>query len=431
MIRALFLLLAASSSAFAAAEDGAGQAVCCCVGVVIMILAAVGFSENRKKGAAGEGTQASPPQPAGGVPVTFQVRVVPSVQDFGGTNMECFSLKMRGPINLHPAQLTAAFHLTMWDITQGSGEKERKPVLCSIPQFQLKGTQVFLWTHVVQMPYAQGVLNDWADVLSIPVDTLTFPARGRRKLSFELVVSSLGIETGPVNRAECVHQHESSSYGYVDGIQQRIKTEELGLKLAAAVSAVDGQQDESEKSVVRRWMDSRIESLPENMRGDTTRALSRALMIAERLGKRLAPEEVPIMVEELVEQYPVANLPKGDLYDVVKLCMEVAAADGTAGPGELDLVNRISDLLGVDRDSFTKFRDKLLPASMHSEKDMEKILGLDPSWSAREKKKHLRGLYREWSSRVTHSDPKVRDQAEEMLKLIADERAKLDAEEQA
>jgi len=411
-----------------AAEEGTGQAACCCVGVVIMILAAIGFSESRKKGEQGEDSSASQSVQAGSPPASFQIRAVPSVNDFGSGNRECLSLKMRGPINLHPSMLTAVFHLTVWDVSQGKSKEKRKPVLCSIPQFQLKNSQVFLWTHVVQMPYAQGVLNDWTDVISIPIETLIFPARGRRSLEFELVIMSLGVENGPVNRATCTHHHESQVYGYIDGIQMRIKTEELGLKFAAAVASVDGHLDNREKSVIRNWMDSRIESLPEDMQAETTRALSRALMMAERLGAKIKQSEIHIMVEEILEQYPVASLPRGDLYDVVKLCMEVAAADGTAGPDELKLIDRIAGMLGVDRETFNRYRDKLLPAGMHSEKDIGAILGMDPHWSAREKKKHLRGLYREWSSRVTHTDPQIRDQAEEMLKIIAEERARIDAE---
>lgn len=428
MTRLLIPLLLAAFPAFAA-EEGSAQGACCCVGVVIAILAAIGFNQSKKNEQQEEGTRSSAGTAGTSAPSSFQVRVVPSVNDFGAGNRECFSLKMRGPINLHPSMLTAVFHLTIWDVTQGKSREKRKPVLCSIPQFQLKNTQVFLWTHVVQMPYAQGVLNDWTDVISMPVETLIFPARGRRSLEFELVISSLGIENGPVNRAACIHHHDSQVYGYVDGIQMRIKTEELGLKFAAAVAAVDGHQDQREKAVVRSWMDSRIESLPEDMRAETTRALSRALMTAERLGEKITRSEIGIMVEEIVEQYPVASLPKGDLYDVVKLCMEVAAADGTAGPEELKLIDKIAAMLGVDRETFTRYRDKLLPAGMHSEKDIGKILGLNPEWPSGQKKKHLRGLYREWSSRVTHSDPQIRDQAEEMLKIIADERARIDAEE--
>lgn len=423
---ALILLLVAVALA---ADGGKTEGICCCTGVVIMILVAIGFNENRRKQVEVPSSQTSSGTPSGPPPSSFQIGIDPAKRDFGSGEMDCLALKMRGPVNLHPSQLTAVFQLTAWDVTLGSSSEKRRPLLCSIPEFQLKGSQVFLWTHLLQMPYAQSMLADWTEVIALPLDTLTFPARGKRKLEFELRITSLGVSQGPLNRAVCTHHHENRAWGYVDGLKQRIKAEELGLKLAAAVSAADGSLDDREKAVVRNWMDSRIESLPEDLRADTTRALSRALMTAERLGSRLKAEEVPIMVEELVEHYPVAGLPKGDLYDVVKLCMEVAAADGTAGPDELRLIDRISELLSVDRETFTRYRDKLLPAGMHSEKDIDSILGIDPSWNSREKKRHLRGLYREWSSRVTHSDSQVRDQAEEMLKLIAQERARLDAEE--
>ncbi|MCD4709131.1 MAG: TerB family tellurite resistance protein [Candidatus Sabulitectum sp.] len=265
----------------------------------------------------------------------------------------------------------------------------------------MTGTQMFLWTHVELMKQALFATREWVDILSIPIDMLTFPVRGKRKLLFEISVASLGQIQNPLVTASYSCEHTNLSFGYVDGIKLRIKTEELGLKYAAAVSAIDGFLDDVEKAVVRKWMDSRIDSLPENMQADTTRFLSRALMLAERLSASIKPCELVLLCDDIAEDYPIGSFPKGELYDIVELCMKVAAADVVANPEELKLVDRIASLLGVDQERLKKMSEKILPVNMHSEKDIESILGLKPGWNQKEEKtfeRTVQGVVRKGNS---------------------------------
>ncbi len=363
-----------------------------------------------------------------GIPTNFQMGILSEKKDLGSGNMDCLIVKIRGLIRLPSNMLSTSFTLTMWDVTSGTKQLDRKAVLCSLPDLQMTGTQVFLWTHVLQMPQAFTAMNKWVDILSIPIDLLTFPERGKRKLLFEISIAPLMHLQNPSATASYTYTHNNLVLGYVDGMKIRIKAEEMGLKYAAAVGAIDGTLDDVEKTVVRKWMDIRIDSLPENMRADTTRSLSRALMIAERLAASIKPSEIEMLCDDIAEEYPIGSFPKGELFDIIELCMKVAAADGVANPEELKLVDRIASLLGVDQERVKKMSEKILPVNMHSEKDIDSILGLQPGWTSKQKKKHLREQYREWSARVTHSDVKVRDQADEMLRLIAGERAKIDAE---
>ena len=62
----------------------------------------------------------------------------------------------------------------------------------------MTGTQMFLWTHVELMKQALFATREWVDILSIPIDMLTFPVRGKRKLLFEFSVASLGQIQNPL-----------------------------------------------------------------------------------------------------------------------------------------------------------------------------------------------------------------------------------------
>lgn len=425
LIRILFLLLALLSTLAFAQESSDADGTPCCILFVIVMTIALAFASKKFRRSGSSLSQLSDLELL--VLDELHIKVDSGKKDFGGVSMECFFVRIRGSISLPSHTLDAAFSLSMWDVTLGIEDDMRKHVLCSIPELQIPDSQIFLWTHVRKMRHSDTLMKEWIEVLSIPIDLLTFPARGNRGLFFEISVAPLVQIQNSSVIASFTYEHFNKSPGYVDGIKMRIKAEELGLKYAVAVSTIDGIIDDEEKAVVRKWMDSRIESLPEDMRADTTRSLSRALMTAERLGVTIKPHDIEMLCEDMAQEYPISSFPKGELYDIIELCMQVAAADGIASPCELKLIDRIAALLGVDSSSFRTLSEKILPVDMRLETDITSILGLKPEWTPRHKKRHLKEKHREWS-RVTHSDARVRDQVDEMLRLIAEERAKIDAE---
>jgi len=426
IIRQLIALFLISAPVMAAKTSSSDGSPCCGLIVFILIIIVIVGAVKKSGGSTENISQPSSPQSD---PSQFLfVYVSPVKKDFGSGEIECFEVHIYGTIIVPQNMLNSLFTLNIYDATRGDEKKDRQSILCSHPDLQEKGSQIFQWTQIVQMPYSKSEVSN-LHLLTIPIDMLTFPARGKRRLCSVLSIAPVDQKNNPSSFGYGSYEHLNESFGYVDGIAIRIKAEELGLKYAAAVSAIDGVIDSEEKKVIRRWMDSRIDSLPENMRADTTRSLSRALMIAERLSVSIKPGEFEILCEEILEGYSIRTFPRGELYDIIELCLKVAAADGIASPEELKLVDRIASLLRVDMDRFRKMSEKILPVNIHSKKDVTSILGLRPEWTAKQRKKHLRDQYREWSARVTHSDAKVRDQADEMLRLIAGERAKIDAEE--
>ncbi len=441
MIKQLIALLLLSGPVVAA-ETSSGEGSPCCglIGIIVIIGVIVAKVKRSWKStedlSQSDSSMADSSLPKGSLPNTSwsdpqQVMIVSFSQEkknYGSGEIDCFSVHITGRIVVPSNMLNSLFSLRIYDTTRGDDKKDRQPILCSHPDFQENGSQAFLWTQAVQMPYPESEVS-FIHLFTIPIDMLTFPARGKRKLHYVLSIAPVGQINRPTSYGYGFDEYLNESLGYVDGIAIRIKAEELGLKYATAVSAIDGEIDNEEKTVIRKWMDTRIDSLPEDMRAETTRSLSRALMIAERLSGSIKPEEIELLCDDLVEDYPIGSFPPGELYDIVELCMKVAAADGIASPEELRLVDRIASLLHVDMDRFRKMSEKILPVNIHSKKDVASILGLKAEWTAKQRKKHLRDQYREWSARVTHSDAKVRDQADEMLRLIAGERAKIDAEE--
>ena len=109
-------------------------------------------------------------------------------------------------------------------------------------------------------------------------------------------------------------------------------------------------------------------------------------------------------------------------YDALELCLEVAGADGSADKSELDLIESIAQGLEVDAARLKEMVQKALPVAMFTDKDPDSVLGIKPDMSEADIKRFLNQEYRKWNSRVNHNDKKVREQASEMLALIADAR---------
>ena len=69
--------------------------------------------------------------------------------------------------------------------------------------------------------------------------------------------------------------------------------------------------------------------------------------------------------------------------------------------------------------------EKTLPVTIHTAcGNDENILGIHPDMTAKEAKKVLRQEYQKWNARVASSNPEIRQQAKEMIDLIAKTREK-------
>ena len=121
--------------------------------------------------------------------------------------------------------------------------------------------------------------------------------------------------------------------------------------------------------------------------------------------------------KEVVQITPVA-----DRYDVLELCLYIAQAKGFATAEELTLLKNLAIWLEVDMDRFREMTERILPINMHEVKDIEVILGVTPDMNKEKTRQQLNKQFCKWNSRVTNSNRTIQDQADQMLKLIAEAR---------
>ncbi len=150
---------------------------------------------------------------------------------------------------------------------------------------------------------------------------------------------------------------------------------------------------------------------------DARLELDRALQKTATFFRRGGTLNLTQICREIV---PIAPL-VGRL-DILDLCLRVAAAKGQVTAAELKLLKDLSEGLEIDRSRLRAMVEKILPVEMHQTKDAEMILGVTSDMSKDEARHQLNREYAKWSSRFISSDPAIRRQADQMIRLIADAR---------
>ncbi len=258
------------------------------------------------------------------------------------------------------------------------------------------------------------VLQDWTTAAQLSTDWFVLPRRGSRELKY--TTSIVSRATGEqLACATCVGTYENIETGYLDIEEdiQRVKT--LAVGLAFTIGAANGQLLDPEVNVIGAWVKTNFgpAEISEGARLELDRALQKTTAFFRRGGTL----NVAQICREIIEIAPLVGR-----LDILDLCLRVAAAKGQVTAAELQLLKEISEGLQIDRERLRAMVAKVLPVEMHQTKDAEMILGVTRDMSRDEARHQLNREYAKWSSRVISSDPAIRRQADQMIRLIADAR---------
>jgi len=190
-------------------------------------------------------------------------------------------------------------------------------------------------------------------------------------------------------------------------------TFQLIMDLALMTSACDGDIRADEIDVVAEWMEQR--NVPDSIFLELkTSALS-------------AVTNAGINVKSVCDQLESAASVSLK-YDIMELCLRIAQVDGIGAGNEMRFLMSIGKWLSLDHDKFREMRDKILPSSLHETVDVDTLLGLHAGMTKEEKLKHLTREYRRWNQLTGHKDSEKREQANEMLEIIAQKRNEVQGE---
>ena len=309
------------------------------------------------------------------------------------------------------------------------------PVLSTFEEASESGSRVF--EHYVPIGnIADQYYPDWARLSFLVPDALIGPHRGTRKLELLCYVweeanrpsfqNGYLPEESDFRGGINIFKHEFdfflSSSGYLEIDEDRLKVQEVSIKLAISIALADGSLDASEGNEIKKWIKGIVNSSLDSKKEEIKERLNNALEegFQEAKENELDIKKLCFEIKEIGD--------KADKYELLELCLDVMAADGEADTNELKEISEISSMIGVDYDEVTKLKDqrliKLDPEAL-SDSGLEEILGIDPEWDNETTKKHLVQLFNKYNGRLTQvSEGPERENAQTMIDKIAEARKK-------
>jgi hypothetical protein len=348
----------------------------------------------------------------------FNCRVsVRSEQSKNGP-VQMFCVEIKGAINAPSDNHDTKLRVNIDDIS----EPNSQPARCSVARYQRDSSGAFQYEEPNgKLPRRQTELADWVAVASLPAAILSFTKKGARTLVFRVALVS--CETGEsLAAAKTQIVFENEGLGYEDAEMNVARTQQHGVTLALAVAIADDDVAESELAVIRNWAATKIaesnngEFVPD---AQLERQLERALHQAIKFFSSGGRIDIRALCNEIV------NLaPEPERFELMRLCISVAKADGAVVEKEMDTLNRFGMWLVLDRAKVRQMFEQLLPADMSAFKNSDVALGITSDMDPELIRRYLNDEYRRWNARVTNSDPNVRQRAESVLGMIAEARRK-------
>jgi tellurite resistance protein len=326
---------------------------------------------------------------------------------------DAFGVQIAGAIRALSDMHYVIVQISITDVTDGI--EQAKPVHSRVEQWQMDGSPVFVYhADLGRLPNHVTTLSDWMSVAQLNINWMMFPRRGKRDLQFSTSILSrwngqeLACATSTFN-------YDVPEFGYIDLEENVQRAKTLAVALAFAVGAADGKLCDDEVELIKEWAvdDFGSAQVSEEARCKLEGALDKTIGFF-RDGNQL---DTRAICKEIVEIAPLV-----ERYDILDLCLHVAQVNGLVTAEEMSLLKNLAAWLEVDTNRFRDMVERILPVGMHEVRDEEVILGVNSDMSKETTRHQLNKEYTKWNSRVTNSDPEIQNQADQMLRLIAEAR---------
>lgn len=346
-------------------------------------------------------------------------------------NVECFNIRMKGWIN-NPRQNKIKIIIHAYDNTNlEQGSRQGLPLLCTLNYFQDEKSRIFKIQETFDTT-ADTYLANWHDFRSIPVDSLIPPNKGRRDIMFRIIAGEPTLNTNHggfgeeevkkiIHFSEFLVEHTFKEPGYMDTATNREKIEELSIEIAVAFATADGDLQKQELDVIKKWITDKTSMLEEEKKKERRDTLSAILKNSYKSAKAKK-----ISVSSILNQMN-EKLGKVQKYEIIELLLSIASADNKLSKEEDALLNKIVKKLEVDEVLFANMKNKTIISVDEMETSTstsESIFGIKEEMPDEEKCKLLRKHYSKWNAQTNSNNPKTKNRAKEMVKLIASLREK-------
>jgi hypothetical protein len=331
---------------------------------------------------------------------------------------DCFVVEICGSIPGCTTPESAYVEIRIEDVTEGVGQI--KPVLTKGQDSTTSHLSSFsCQTGLGTLPPQGMHLEEWTALMRIRADWLVLARSGRRSLLFHV-----HILTGPTKQklisTKSITDYQNPGSGYIE-LREHQRTLRLGATaLAFAAADVDRKHTKAQFDMIRQWaahgLNLELVSL-----GARCRFWLALKSMAHTVGANCSGLQA-------LCQHIVRTTPSAQRYDIMNLCLQVMSVRNSISKKEMAFIGLLTAWLQLDSEHIRVMIEKTLPIGLFEELDSSSLLGITSDMSQEQIRKHLNREYAKWNARVTHSDPGVQTQAEQMLDLIARTRSQCFAE---
>jgi len=341
-----------------------------------------------------------------------------------GEKLELFKTVVSGNLMVPYAGTECRLIYSMMDVTEPD---EPLPVVCYIEDFTDGDSPLFFFATPFTVQYQFSDI-DGMEMPPVPPASLYLGKRGKRKLRLTVHIVDAADEE-VYGYGETFTTHHQKDYGYTEQGERNTKTDRAIAALGLAICAGDGHIDKREIGAVKRYFSEQFTGIDEEDLVERKAALNAALKeLLTDAKENVAKLSVQgAMVEIRRRAKVIAEFDSDPLNQVAfQLAIQIVAADEQVEESELKLIKVVADELNIPSEVDQEMRDRYFKLAMFEKEDRSTALNMPGELSADEQKEFLNREYEKWRRRVTHSDPKVREEATARLEAVTKARRELE-----
>ena len=369
-------------------------------------------------------------------PLSVKVTKTTTPEDMNLGPLPCFYAQVKGWVS-HPTDSKILLNLFIKDIYEDEdGNEKVMPLTCPAIPVWTEGTTRFLRISHEMDTSPTTYYPNWTHFGYVPIEYLSAPYKGKRKLRFTLVatdtdaVSEWGTyaeeESHKIRHIATTEiNHSFTEVGFLEIILNREKIENLSIQIALAIAASDGHLDQKELNEIKAWANLTTIGMEEEEEKEKKKRLTKFIKQAF-----LEAKNKKVSVSGLIDDFNDKAL-KEQKYELIDLLLKVVSADDELSKQEDAMLNKIVKKLEIDQKTFNQMKNKTLAsvgsietANSSDSNSNEQLLGLSEDLTDKEKCKELRKLYTKWNGQTNSSNKKIKSRAKEMVELIAQLRSK-------
>jgi hypothetical protein len=297
------------------------------------------------------------------------------------------------------------FVTSVFDNTSGKLE----PVSCPLDMFQEPHTRAYQHSmNLGSIDPGMGSIK-WVRVGVIPTQLLETPYGGKRKL--RVILRLIDLDNKPDITYGFHHDHDgliwqsgldfdhlAEGKGYLELEALRDEARVLCVQIAMFIAMLDRQLSDREGEVLKNWIKKVLASYSgerkENLQSSLNKAMRDSYTAAKRGDLSLAGLTYRLKAIEN----------KASKYEAIELCYDVLATNDVTDSDAPRIIDLTARALELDLSELARIRDLRLVApqsTLDAQTSVEDLLGIDRSWDAERKKKHLRDEFQKWNNRLS------------------------------